>query len=123
MRSWRSPGSRPGGGRPYATHMRDEGERLGEALEEAIEIGRRSGARVQVSHCKAFGPENRGKSALLLDTLHRARAEGIDVRGRSIPVHRELDVPGHAAPVGGVRGRRRGAQVRDVPTRRRSVGS
>ncbi len=72
-------------GRPYATHIRDEGERLGEALEEALEIGRRSGARVQVSHCKAFGPENKGKSTLLLDTLHRARAEGIDVRGDQYP--------------------------------------
>jgi N-acyl-D-amino-acid deacylase len=72
-------------GRPYATHIRDEGERLGEALEEALDIGRRSGARVQVSHCKAFGPENRGKSTLLLDTLHRARAEGIDVRGDQYP--------------------------------------
>ncbi|MGZ5296237.1 MAG: N-acyl-D-amino-acid deacylase family protein [Actinomycetota bacterium] len=71
--------------RPYATHMRDEGERLGEALNEAIEVGRRSGARVQISHCKAFGSENRGKSALLLDTLHRARLAGIDVRGDQYP--------------------------------------
>lgn len=71
--------------RPYATHMRDEGERLADALDEAIEIGRRSGARVQISHCKAFGPENRGKSALLLDTLHRARLAGVDVRGDQYP--------------------------------------
>jgi N-acyl-D-amino-acid deacylase len=71
--------------RPYATHMRDEGERLGEALDEAIAIGRRSGARVQISHCKAFGARNRGKSALLLDTMHRARLAGIDVRGDQYP--------------------------------------
>ncbi len=71
--------------RPYATHMRDEGERLGEALDEAIEIGRRSGARVQISHCKAFGSENKGKSGLLLDSLHRARLAGIDVRGDQYP--------------------------------------
>jgi N-acyl-D-amino-acid deacylase len=67
--------------RPYATHMRDEGARLG----EAIEIGRRSGARVQISHCKAFGAENRGKSALLLETMHRARLSGIDIRGDQYP--------------------------------------
>ena len=72
-------------GRPYATHMRDEGEHLEDALDEAIEIGRRSGARVQVSHCKAFGPENRGKSSLLLDTLHAARRDGIDIRGDQYP--------------------------------------
>jgi N-acyl-D-amino-acid deacylase len=71
--------------RPYATHMRDEGDRLGEAVDEAIEIGRRSGARVQISHCKAFGPANRGKSALLLERMHRARLAGIDVRGDQYP--------------------------------------
>ena len=72
-------------GRPYATHMRDEGDRLGESLDEAVDIGRRSGARVQISHCKAFGPQNRGKSAMLLDALHRARLAGIDVRGDQYP--------------------------------------
>ena len=71
--------------RPYATHMRDEGDRLGAALEEAIDIGRRSGARVQISHCKAFGPQNRGKSALLLNALHRARLSGVDIRGDQYP--------------------------------------
>jgi N-acyl-D-amino-acid deacylase len=71
--------------RPYATHMRDEGKHLSAALDEALDVGRRSGARVQISHCKAFGPENRGKSALLLDTLHRARRAGIDVRGDQYP--------------------------------------
>jgi N-acyl-D-amino-acid deacylase len=40
---------------------------------------------VQISHCKAFGPENRGKSALLLDALHRARLAGVDVRGDQYP--------------------------------------
>jgi len=40
---------------------------------------------LQVSHCKAFGPENKGKSTLLLDILHGARAEGIDVRGDQYP--------------------------------------
>ncbi len=71
--------------RPYATHMRDEGDHLEEALDEAIEIGRRSGARVQISHCKAFGPQNRGKGQLLLGKLHQARLTGIDIRGDQYP--------------------------------------
>lgn len=71
--------------RPYATHMRDEGDRLGEAIDEAIEIGLRSGVRVQISHCKAFGPKNKGKSAVLLDSLHRARLAGVDIRGDQYP--------------------------------------
>ncbi len=72
-------------GRPYATHMRDEGGALEEALDEAIEIGRRSGARVQISHCKAFGSPNHGKSRVLLEKLHEARRSGVDVRGDQYP--------------------------------------
>ena len=40
-------------GLPYTTHMRDEERELASALDEAIEIGRRAGVRVQISHCKA----------------------------------------------------------------------
>jgi N-acyl-D-amino-acid deacylase len=72
-------------GRPYASHIRGEGRRLEPALDEAIEIGRRSGARVQISHCKAFGSANWGKSALLLEKLHDARRAGVDVRGDQYP--------------------------------------
>ena len=45
----------------YASHIRNEGEGLMAALEEAIAIGRESGARIQVSHLKAMGRSNRGK--------------------------------------------------------------
>jgi N-acyl-D-aspartate/D-glutamate deacylase len=72
-------------GRPYASHIRGEGSRLEPALDEAIEIGRRSGARVQISHCKAFGSANWGKSALLLEKLRDARRTGVDVRGDQYP--------------------------------------
>lgn len=72
-------------GRPYTTHMRDEGPELGAALDEAIEIGRRARVAVQISHCKAAGRTSHGKSVLLLDKLHEARIEGIDVRGDQYP--------------------------------------
>lgn len=71
--------------RPYASHIRGEGRRLEPALDEAIEIGRRSGARVQISHCKAFGSASWGKSAMLLEKLHDARRSGVDVRGDQYP--------------------------------------
>src|SRR5439155_3819096 len=71
--------------RPYATHMRDEGPGLAAALDEAIAIGRRARVRVQVSHCKAAGRPSHGSSRLLLDKLHEARREGIDVRGDQYP--------------------------------------
>jgi N-acyl-D-amino-acid deacylase len=72
-------------GRPYTTHMRDEGRALDAALDEAIEIGTRARVPVQVSHCKAAGRVSHGRSALLLDRLHRARSDGVDIRGDQYP--------------------------------------
>lgn len=72
-------------GRPYTTHMRDEGEALGDALDEAIAIGRRARVAVQVSHCKASGKDSHGDSVLLLERLHRARSDGVDIRGDQYP--------------------------------------
>lgn len=66
-------------GRPYTTHMRDEGDRVHLALEEALEIGRRSGAPVQVSHHKLSGRRNWGRSAETLETIEQARRSGQDV--------------------------------------------
>ena len=72
-------------GRIYTSHMRDEGLALESALDEAIDVGRRAGVRVQISHCKAAGKASHGKSRVLLDMIHAARVEGIDVRGDQYP--------------------------------------
>jgi len=72
-------------GRPYATHMRDEGAGLEQALDEAAEIATRARVRLQISHCKAAGRSNHGKSELLLRKLHAARITGVDVRGDAYP--------------------------------------
>ncbi len=72
-------------GRPYTTHMRDEGAALEAALDEAIEIGRRAAVRVQISHCKAAGRGSHGKSKVLIEKLRAARLEGIDIRGDQYP--------------------------------------
>src|SRR5262249_37367418 len=71
--------------RIYTSHMRDEGLALEAALNEAIDVGRRAGVRVQISHCKAAGSASHGKSRVLLDMIHAARVEGIDVRGDQYP--------------------------------------
>ncbi len=72
-------------GRPYTTHMRSEDRHLAEALDEAIEIGRRARVRVQISHCKAAGRASHGDSTILLEKLRAARVEGVDVRGDQYP--------------------------------------
>jgi len=71
--------------RPYTSHMRDEGPALEEALDEAIDIGRRARVRVQISHCKAAGSASHGKGRVLLEKLHGARLEGVDIRGDQYP--------------------------------------
>lgn len=45
----------------YTTHMRSESNQLLEAIDEAIDIAERSGARLQISHLKASGSANWGK--------------------------------------------------------------
>lgn len=64
----------------YYTHMRDEGRRLIEAVEEAIRIGLEADIPVQIQHHKAFGPGQWGWTERTLAMIDSARAEGLDVK-------------------------------------------
>jgi dihydroorotase/N-acyl-D-amino-acid deacylase len=66
-------------GGSYITHMRSEADRFLEALEETIEIGRRSGAAVEIYHLKASGEANWEKMPKAIERINAARAEGLDV--------------------------------------------
>src|SRR5436305_12503639 len=50
----------------YFTHIRDEANRVVEAVDEAIDIARACGIHVQIVHLKCSGVENWGKAALVL---------------------------------------------------------
>lgn len=63
----------------YATHLRDEGDTLLEAVEEAIAVAEASGAPLQLSHHKAEKKRNWGKVAQTLALVDAARARGVDV--------------------------------------------
>ena len=63
----------------YATHMRGEGAHLQASIAEALEIGRRSGKAVQISHLKAAGRQNWGGVPRALEQLAEARADGVRV--------------------------------------------
>lgn len=63
----------------YACHMRNERERLLEAVEESIRIGRESGASVQISHHKASSPKVWGLVTESLKLIEAANAEGVPV--------------------------------------------
>ena len=69
----------------YASHIRGEGATLMEALDEAIHIGKESGARVEVSHLKALGKDNWGRSKEALLKLEKARQSGVDITADQYP--------------------------------------
>jgi len=68
-----------GTGYPYASHMRNEDDRLFAAVEEALQVGRMAGVPVQISHLKAQGERNHWKAQAILDALEGGREAGIDV--------------------------------------------
>ena len=68
-----------GTGRPYVTHMRGETDMVVDSVREAIRIGREAGVPVHISHHKASGKDNWGRTAETLALIDQARADGIDV--------------------------------------------
>ncbi len=64
---------------PYATHMRNEDDRLLAAIEEAIHVGEIAGVAVQISHLKAQGVRNHWKATTALAAIEAARRSGVDV--------------------------------------------
>ena len=64
----------------YITHMRSEGDRLLEAIGEAIRIGKDAGVPVEIYHLKASGTENWSKMSRAIATIDSVRAAGQDVQ-------------------------------------------
>ena len=69
----------------YHTHMRNEGEKLLDAVNEAIAISRESGARAHISHFKAVRKNNWGlvKEASVL--IEEARKNGLEITADQYP--------------------------------------
>jgi N-acyl-D-amino-acid deacylase len=63
----------------YISHIRSEGARLLEALDELIQISRRAGVPAQVYHLKAAGQENWPKLDSAIARIEAARAEGLQI--------------------------------------------
>jgi N-acyl-D-amino-acid deacylase len=72
------------GGR-YYTHKRNEGDRLLEAIDEALEIGRAGNSPVHIFHLKAAGRQNWGKMQLAIAKIRAARAAGEQVTADIYP--------------------------------------
>ncbi len=69
----------------YTTHMRNESDLLIDSVMEAITIGRKSGARVEISHVKTSGKRNFGLAKTALDLMEYYRRFGVEVTGDTYP--------------------------------------
>lgn len=63
----------------YISHMRSEGDRLLEAVDELIDIARRSGGPAEIYHLKMAGRENWDKLPEVIKRIEAARAEGLRI--------------------------------------------
>jgi N-acyl-D-aspartate/D-glutamate deacylase len=69
----------------YFTHLRDESNKVIEAVEEAIEIAAQCGVHVEIVHFKCSGMDNWGKAATALAMIAEAKRRGLDVDCDSYP--------------------------------------
>lgn len=63
----------------YISHLRSEGARFLEALDELITITRETGIRAEIYHLKAAGRDNWGKMDEVIRRVEAVRAEGLPV--------------------------------------------
>ena len=72
----------------YTSHVRDEGDyNVGvvASVDEVIRVAEEARVRGVVTHMKALGPDNWGKSATMIEHIHAARARGVEVFADQYP--------------------------------------
>lgn len=74
----------------YASHMRNESFGVVDAVKETIDIGRRAGVRVDISHHKMLGKDNWGRQKETLALIHQANEEGIYTTCDQYPYPRNM---------------------------------
>jgi N-acyl-D-amino-acid deacylase len=72
-------------GGSYATHMRSEGDRLLEAIDETVRISREANIRAEIFHLKAAGESNWPKMAQAIGRIEAARAAGVKLTADMYP--------------------------------------
>jgi N-acyl-D-amino-acid deacylase len=63
----------------YISHMRSEGNRLVEAVEELIRISREAGLPAEIYHLKAAGANNFAKMDTVISMVEKARRSGLKI--------------------------------------------
>ncbi len=69
----------------YATHLRSEGKKIDEALQEAFAIGREAKIPVEIWHLKVSGKSQWGRMKEVVELIESARAGGLDVTADMYP--------------------------------------
>src|SRR6266705_4448663 len=69
----------------YASHMRNEGEQIDDALDEVFRIAREADIPAEISHLKLSGRQNWGRMPRVLARIDSARAAGLDVTADQYP--------------------------------------
>ncbi|RJF93976.1 N-acyl-D-amino-acid deacylase family protein [Sphingomonas cavernae] len=69
----------------YISHMRSEGDRLIEAIDELIAISKASGAPAEIYHLKQAGQDNWGKLDAAIARIEAARADGLRITANMYP--------------------------------------
>ena len=72
-------------GGTYISHLRNEGERLIEAIDELIEIARRAHVRGEIYHLKQAGQANWTMLSAVIERVEKARASGLDITADMYP--------------------------------------
>jgi len=63
----------------YATHLRDQGEYIRDAIEEAVRIGGEAGVKVQIAHIKLKVEKFWGERDMITGPIERAQRKGVEV--------------------------------------------
>ena len=82
----------------YASHMRNEGAQIFDAIEEAVTVGKAAGVPVELSHFKIDNKSLWGASAKSLALVERYRREGVDVVVDQYPYDRSSTDLGMVVP-------------------------
>ena len=69
----------------YTTHLRNESDELEDCIKENIELARKTGVKVEISHLNLSGKEIWGESDYILALFDKAREEGLDIHADQYP--------------------------------------
>lgn len=82
----------------YVSHIRNEGDQVLPSIDEIIDVGRKTGCRVNISHLKAMGVANWHQADILLGKINNAKKEGIDVSADQYPYPASSTILGVLVP-------------------------